>query len=196
MPEPGDTPLAFHSSFNGIIDSFRMMIAGLTWLRAAPEAAEKYFAPWQYILTLDCTVSDKSIKVDKSAILAFQADAAAPGTPLHVSTIANLCRVVTISVKDIIAEHPDFSSTENVELLQFFRHIRNAAAHENQFYFGVGKQRDRTLAGLPVRWRNKTIDASLEGTQLFHRFLGAGDLLFLLSDVSALARPSTANGTV
>ena len=102
---------------------------------------------------------------------------------------------MTISVKDIIAEHPDFANAKNEELLRFLRHVRNAAAHDNRFYFGAGKQRDRTLDGLPVRWRTKTIDASLEGKQLFHNFLGAGDLLFLLSDVSALASPITIAGT-
>ncbi len=127
MPEPGDIPLAFHPSFNEIIDSFRTMIAALTWLRAAPEAAEKHFAPWHYVITFDCTVSTKSIKVDKSAFVAFQTDAQALGTPLFASTLTNLCRVVTISVKDIIAEHPDFVHVRNEELLQFLRHVRNAA---------------------------------------------------------------------
>lgn len=191
MPEPGDMPLSFHSSFNELIDSFRTMIAALTWLRAMPDAAQEYFAPWPYIITFDCTVCDQSIKVDKSAFVAFQADAAAPGTPLFASTLANLCRVTTISVKDIIWEHPDFSVARNEEMLQFLRHIRNAAAHENRFFFGVGKQRGNVLAGLPIRWRDKTIDATLEGERLFHDFLGVGDLLFLLRDVSALAVRST-----
>ena len=64
-----------------------------------------------------------------------------PGTPLFASTLANLCRVLTISAKDIIEEHPDFSGATTAELFQFLRHVRNAAAHENRFYFGVGKQR-------------------------------------------------------
>jgi hypothetical protein len=195
MPEPGDVPLTFHPSFNELIDSFRTMIAALAWLRATPEEAQTHFAPWHYVVTFDCTVSDKSIKVDKSAFVAFQKDAAVAGTPLFASTLANLYRVVTVSVKDIMEEHPDFSTVRNDELFRFLRHIRNAAAHENHFYFGIGRQRDRTLAGLPARWRNKTIDAVVEGKQLFHEFLGAGDLLFLLSDVSALARPTAATGT-
>ena len=73
-------------------------------------------------------------------------------------------------------------------MFQFLRHVRNAAAHDNRFYFGAGKQRERTLAGLPIRWRSKTIEPSLERLCLFHDFLGAGDLLFLLSDVTSLAK--------
>lgn len=188
MPEQGDTPLEFHVSFDGLIDSFRTMIASLTWLRSSPEAAEKHFAPWPYVLTLDCSASDKVIKVDKSAFVAFRADAAAPGTPLFTSTLGNLCRVMIISVKDIISEHPDFAKAKDDEMFQFLRHVRNAAAHENRFYFGMGKQRERTLATLPARWRNKTIDDSVEKSRLFFDFLGAGDLLFLLSDVSVLAK--------
>jgi len=189
MPESADVPLSFHPSFSGLVDSFRTVIAALTWLRASPTEAQKHFAPWPYIITFDATASDKSIKVDKSAFVAFESDAGVPGTPLFASTLANLCRVLTISAKDIIEEQPDFASVKSVELFQFLRHVRNAAAHENRFYFGVGKQRDRTLTGLPVTWRNKQVDAAVEGKQLFHGFLGAADLLFLLSDVSALARP-------
>lgn len=188
MSEQGDTPLKFHASFDGLIDSFRTMIASLTWLRASPEMAEKHFASWPYVLTLDCSASDKVVKVDKSAFVAFRADAAAPGTPLFASTLGNLCRVMIISVKDIISEHPDFAKAKDDEMYRFLRHVRNAAAHGNRFYFGKGKQRDRTLATLPTRWRNKTIDDSVEESRLFLDFLGAGDLLFLLSDVSALAR--------
>jgi hypothetical protein len=188
MPEQGDTPLVFHRSFDGLIDSFRTMIASITWLRSAPEAAEKHFAPWPFVATLDCSVSNKVIKVDKSAFAAFRADAAAPGTPLFASTLGNLCRVTVISVKDIISEHPDFAAARDDELFKFLRHVRNAAAHENRFYFGTGTQRERTLAGLSVRWRNKTIEAPLEKSRLFHDFLGAGDLLFLLSDVTSLAK--------
>src|SRR3990170_797472 len=94
VPEPVATE--FHPSFNELIDSFRTMIAALTWLRCTPEAAQRHFAPWPYAITFDCTVSDKSIKVDKSAFVAFQTDAAAPGTPLFASTLANLYRVITI----------------------------------------------------------------------------------------------------
>jgi hypothetical protein len=171
MSESGDVPLSFHPSFNGLVDSFRTSIAALTWLRAAPSEAQKHFAPWPYVITLDGTVSEKSIKVDKSAFGAFQADAGKPGTPLFASTLASMCRVLTISAKDIIDEHPDFVDVKSFELSQFLRHARNAAAHENQFYFGAGKQRDRTLAGLPVSWRNKRIDATLEGKPLFTAFL-------------------------
>ena len=112
MPEQGDTPLVFHPSFDRLIDSFRTIIAAITWLRASPAAAEEHFAPWPYVITLECSVSDKVIKVDKSAFVAFRGDAAAPGTPLFASTLVNLCRVMTISIKDIISEHPDFATRE------------------------------------------------------------------------------------
>jgi len=136
MPESGDMPLSFHPSFSGLVDSFRTVIAALTWLRAAPIEAQKHFGPWPYIITFDATVSDQSIKVDKSAFVAFQSDAGVPGTPLFASTLANRCRVLTISAKDIIEEHPDFAGARSIELFQFLRHVRNAAAHENQLYFG------------------------------------------------------------
>lgn len=91
MPEPGVVPLLFHSSFDELVDSFRTAIAALTWLRSTPTEAQRHFASWHYIVTFDCTVSDKSIKVDKSAFVAFQSDAVVPGTPLFASTLANLC---------------------------------------------------------------------------------------------------------
>lgn len=187
MPEPGDVPLSFHRSFDGILDSFRTAIAALTWLRAAPDAAQRHFAPWHYIITFDCTVSETSIKVDKSAFVAFHNDSTTLDTPLFAATLSNLCRVITIAVRDIVVEHPDFTAAHDTDVFRFLRHVRNAAAHENCFYFGAGRQRERTLSGLPVRWRNKTIDESVEGKPLFHSFIGTGDLMWLLADVSALA---------
>jgi hypothetical protein len=192
MPEKDDTPVILHSSFSGLIDSFRTIIAALTWLRASSDEAAGYFAPWPYIITFDCSVSQESLKLDKSAIDAFRRDAGNPDTPMFASTLGNLCRVVTISVKDIIWEHPHFSHALQHETLQFIRHIRNAAAHDNSFYFGAGKQKERTLAGLPVSWRGKTVDVSFENSRLYLDFMGAGDLLFLLRDVTALARPPAA----
>jgi hypothetical protein len=64
MPEQGHTPLVFHRSFHGLIDSFRTMIASMMWLRSGPEVAEKHFAPWPFVVTLDCSVSNKVVKVD------------------------------------------------------------------------------------------------------------------------------------
>jgi len=103
MPEPGDIPLAFHPSFNEIIDSFRTIIAALTWLRAAPEAAQKHFAPWHHVITFDCTVSEKSIKVDKSAFVAFTTDSRAPGTPLFAATLCDWL--------DLVDSQPSYSSS-------------------------------------------------------------------------------------
>lgn len=76
------------------------------------------------------------------------------------------------------------------EVLQFFRHIRNAAAHNGDFHF-TGKVIDRLTGELKkeAKWSNFNITASIQGLRLFgdkktdkNCFWDQGDLLEFLLD--------------
>lgn len=69
-------------------------------------------------------------------------------------------------------------------LWQFFRHVRNGAAHNGQLELRHG-QPDK-----PARWRNLEIKAHMHGLRLFvyppaGGLLSPGDCLYMLSDIEA-----------
>ena len=76
------------------------------------------------------------------------------------------------------------SKNDHAPLFEFFRHIRNAASHNNVFNFRDWEpQRE-------ARWRSKQIDHKLKGkanpffgTVCFPDFVAAGDAILLLSDI-------------
>jgi hypothetical protein len=81
------------------------------------------------------------------------------------------------TVKDLNDKSPEFG---------FFRHVRNAASHKNQFSFGA-KEPSR-----PAAWRGAVLDHMkhgqanpLQGTQCFGPVLGPADLVQLLADIEA-----------
>ncbi|UPA22898.1 hypothetical protein K8942_01640 [Candidatus Peribacteria bacterium] len=63
----------------------------------------------------------------------------------------------------------------NSEIMDFFRHIRNACAHNGRFL--ITKNINRL-----AKWRDKEIDKKLDGTPLFD-FFAVGDALLFLRDV-------------
>ena len=98
----------------------------------------------------------------------------------------NVFRIFTIAIKDIIWEENDFKNILNCKELIFLRHLRNACAHNNNFYFGSGNQRNSTLKTFPITWQNKIIKESIEGETLYFDFFMPGDIFLLLHDISKL----------
>ena len=81
------------------------------------------------------------------------------------------------SVKNLNDHSPEF---------EFFRHVRNASSHRNQFAFSAAEPRR------PASWRTAVLDHSkkgnsnpLQGQQCFGPLLGPADLIQLLADVEA-----------
>jgi len=181
-----DQPLNFHKSLDLLIDNFRNVIAGMTWLKVSVKDAQSFYAPHPNIIGLSCSVTDKQIKVGKS-ILSMIEEEGLDEPVLYNQTLINFYRIFTIAIKDIVWEEPDFSNLHNKPELQFLRHIRNASAHNNQFFLGAGQERIHTLSMLPLIWRGKEIKEELEDTKLYMDFLQPGDLFYLLSDISSLA---------
>ena len=69
---------------------------------------------------------------------------------------------------------------------EFFRHVRNASAHKNQFTFTAEEPRR------PAAWRTAVLDHSvkgnanpLQGQRCFGPLLGPADLIQLLADIEA-----------
>ena len=75
-------------------------------------------------------------------------------------------------------------------VLQYFRHLRNAASHGNHFDIRPrrkvrGKSQPAIDPKNPPTWRTSVMpdDASMQGKLLFHEFLRPGDVPVLLCDI-------------
>lgn len=140
---------------------------------------------------MDCSVSDFKIKLDPTILRSIQMEVAQNKAPLFQETFKNFYRVFTIAIKDVIWSEPDFVPFLQKPELQFLRHLRNASAHHNKFFWGTGdRQRKKTMDKLPVSWRGKTITQDSEGNPVFFDFIGTGDIFFLLMDISLLVQKS------
>lgn len=65
-------------------------------------------------------------------------------------------------------------------VLDFFRHVRNAAFHGNRFNI--------TSSTAHAEWRGRKMRESLNETRLFFDFLAPGDAYLLISDALAIAQ--------
>ena len=183
-----DQPLHFHQSFNPLLDTFRNVIAAITSIKVVIKDVQEFYKDYPYIITLACSVTDQEIKIDKSILSLIERECFNKATPLYSQTLINFYRIFTIAIKDIVWEEQDFSNLLEKPELQFLRHIRNASAHGNKFYWGKGSQRADTINSFPITWRGKEINESLEGVELYMNFLKPGDLFLLLTDISELCR--------
>lgn len=67
-------------------------------------------------------------------------------------------------------------------LLQFARHFRNACAHGNRWHFVNGEPR------YPAELRGRSLGPAMHGTQAVFDWVGPGDYLDFLDDISAELR--------
>lgn len=181
-----DKPIFFHNSISNILDSFKFSILSAFWLQASHKNISLYFKKYPYICTLACSVTTDEVKIDKSLLRLIEKPQSVPNTPVLSDTLINLYRIFVIAVKDLIWEHDDFLELKKSNELQFLRHIRNGCAHSNQFYWGKGKERERTIKKFPISWRGKVIEEKLEGQKVFFNFFAPGDIFVLLADISSL----------
>jgi hypothetical protein len=186
MTELPDRPLRFHPAFKDLVDQISGLLTSTMWLKASAAQAEIHFRDFKYIAELNSSMSAETIKLDKSIIRAMQDEPALGGSPLSTAAIINIYRVSTIAVQDIVWDDPVFTPHLQRAEVQFLRHLRNASAHMNRFWWGAGRQHDDTVARLPVAWRGKSIEVNDEGRPVYFDFMAPGDLFFLLSDISAL----------
>ncbi len=179
-----DEEIEFHKSIYGLLDSFRVTIAALNYLQISPLGAKKQFESFPYLINLPCSVTDKVVKIDKTILDLVEMEGFQGKVPLYSKTLIDFYRIFTIAVKDILWGEQDFQKLLDSPELEFLRHIRNASAHNNSFFWGVGKKR---IIPSSVKWRTKTIEESLEGKPLYMDFMKLGDLFVLLADISKLA---------
>lgn len=102
--------------------------------------------------------------------------------------IQNYCTIFCIAGFDTLQEDPRFKAIESQPVIQFFRHIRNGCAHGNKFFFKTytNKRTNKNIQEpvKPAQFRGLTINRKLMGKKVFFDFLSAGDIPYLIEDVS------------
>jgi hypothetical protein len=96
--------------------------------------------------------------------------------------VHELCGMLIISAHAVALEWTglDRSIIESRQF-EFFRHVRNAAAHGNRFTLKSGEPKR------PAGWRTLNLDAKThDKTQCFGSLLSAADALSLLGDIQKL----------
>lgn len=88
-------------------------------------------------------------------------------------------RVMVISLFNILEFSQSNNDINQAEFYKFAKHVRNGAAHNNRFNINPPVQE-------AVRWRDKTIDNSLNGSTVFPDFMNPTLLIILASDISRL----------
>jgi hypothetical protein len=103
------------------------------------------------------------------------------------TAVQQLCGMLVISAHAVATERvnqiPTIAASPEME---FFRHVRNACAHGNQFHF-VGAEPRRCAA-----WRGLTLTrATHQATPCIGHWLNAADLLLLLTDIERILAPTS-----
>jgi len=95
-----------------------------------------------------------------------------------------LGRMMSIAIFNIL-ESSEYNNILNQEdLFKFAKHLRNGAAHNNKFNISPPVHR-------PIIWKDKIIDNSLNGTNVFIDFFNPILLIFLMKDISDLITKKT-----
>lgn len=98
----------------------------------------------------------------------------------NIKSLLNFqARQMVIYLFDILQNSKYNKYLNRTEIFKFIKYIRNGAAHNNKFNF------DKPLKN-SIRWRNKVLDNSLKGKEVFPSFITPGDLILLISDISHL----------
>jgi hypothetical protein len=97
----------------------------------------------------------------------------------------NLCIMLTNTAFEAARPYDDKSP-----VFEFFRHVRNASSHRNEFNFSANEP------AKPAAWRGISFDTSLKGSKnpffgsaCFGYYMGFVDILELLWDVEQLILP-------
>lgn len=113
----------------------------------------------------------------------------------HNAAVAQVCVGSAYeSVKDRLQHTYGKDPLKWEPILQYFRHLRNAASHGNKFRIDVRRQGKQVVPGIdpgnPPTWRSSVMpdDATMNGRIAFFDFVGPGDILILLADVNAKLR--------
>ena len=166
--------------FKEYLDNFYLAISGI-WLLSSGEVRERILRGRKPGL-LDSSVPQKQpVAVDVYALSQKLPQAPFSGDSDVNRFIELQGRLVLIGSYDWLKGTIDLSKVgEKDPLIQLFKCLRDAAAHNNHFQI----RDDKIKANLPLKWENKQLTNDDDGKVLFSRWMSLGDIGYFLEDVS------------
>lgn len=176
-------PLAGINKFGTFIDAFILSAAGLGVIHLP--ASKEFISQKPHVMSFASSVAE-DVHIDTTHVLKLlsQEDLFVGSTPHTTQSIRILCQMLLIATRAWLEEHPKFPVIHHEPSIEFFRHIRNGAAHDNSFFLKEYKDGSKE----PVRdaaWQGKKITRELQGKEVLFSFLTAGDIIYLLDDIGA-----------
>lgn len=130
-------------------------------------------------------------ELDKKPVPKVTKPGRAPAS-FHNAAIAQVCVGFAYeSVKDRLHHAYGSDPLQWDPMLQYFRHLRNAASHRNRFRIDPRRRGKEVTPGIdpkqPPTWRSSVMpdDTTMNGLIAFFDFVGPGDILILLADIDA-----------
>lgn len=104
--------------------------------------------------------------------------------------INQINKIFISSMWDTLKSHKTYQKISKEPEIQFFRHIRNACAHNNVLVFNELKH--------PAKWRDREISLIDNGKEIFPEFLKGGDVMLLMIDIDTkfFEQPNPVSGNI
>ena len=91
------------------------------------------------------------------------------------NSINQVNKIFLSSMWDTLKLHKQYQKISTEPDIQYFRHMRNACAHNNTLNFKGLKY--------PAKWREREIKQEDSGSKIFPGFLSGGDVMLLMMDI-------------
>lgn len=172
-------------------------------------AIDAYTCLWGGLLSPKLCLNELNEQIGDTDLLVSMESSFSDDTHLSKSNYFNICLsdertrdicnisacMIAVFAFEYLKNHPRFNEIREMEVVNFLRHLRNAAAHGNKFCFTDSKSKKFRNPGI-VSWRSKTIDKKLEGEVAFPNFFPAGDFAYLFEDITKILKESNTSHSI
>lgn len=179
MPDQPDLVLKFHKNgpFFNMITAFTVALAGVEPFVDSRNPMNYRPYPAKSGISLPGKVFPHFVVFPYDLFVRFQKKEIS-----HRKISISFCTMLMNTTYELVKD-----KNNQTPVFEFFRHIRNASSHRNEFFFRSHEPRRVT------EWRGKIIDHNLKGKdnplfgkECFFNFLGPADALYLLNDIEQL----------
>ena len=173
-------PVYTHKVFNLAIDTLTCVWGGLLLPKLCWNELGTALAPYPHLVSFESSI-DEDTHLSKDNYFSICS------SDKRVQEVGNnACCMVALFAFETLKTHSTYDTIRNEVPVKFLYHLRNASAHGNRFNFCLDRARNRFQDPGVLKWRNKTIDKSLQEHQAFTDFFGAGDFGYLFEDISKI----------
>jgi hypothetical protein len=169
--------------------------------RAFSLAIDSYTCLWGGLLLPRLCLKELNERIGETDLLLSLESSCAEDTHLSKSNYFNICMssersfevakiascMIAVFAYESLKAHSGFEIIKENNTIRFLRHLRNAAAHGNRFWF-INSRSNKFVDPGTVSWRRKTINKELQDQVAFPNFFPHGDFGYLFEDITKLLK--------